>query len=112
MALWFAFWYFYFGEETHGNMSAFERRDKGFTERQPNKLKKYISYIIFGLWVHFRVFPIILVPLLIMHEYHSVKEQKLKHTLKFVAEFGLVAGGVFIALAVYYYFIYGYDFLH
>ena len=54
-------------------MSAYERQDKGIVERQPNKVRKYISYVIFGLWVHFRVFPIILVPLLIMHEYHSVK---------------------------------------
>lgn len=112
MALASAFWYFYFGGDVHGNMSPVERVDKGYGERQPNTLKKYISYAIFGLWVHFRVYPIVLVPLLIMHEYHSAKEDKLKKTINFVLEFGLVSGGVFLGLAAFCYYLYGYDFLH
>ena len=62
--------------------------------------------------MHFRVFPIILVPLLIMYEYHSVKKDNFKQALKFALDFGLVAGGVFIILAAYFYYLYGYDFLH
>lgn len=84
MTLGAAFWYFYFGGEANGNMSANERREKGLIERQPNTLKKYISYVLFGLWVHFRVYPIIMVPLLIMYEYHSAPKDKLKHTFKFI----------------------------
>jgi hypothetical protein len=68
-----AFWYFYVGGEGHGNMSPVERIDRGVTERQPNILRRYVSYMLFGLWVHFRVYPIILVPMLIMHEYYSYK---------------------------------------
>lgn len=62
--------------------------------------------------MHFRVYPIIFVPLLIMHEYHSAKENKLKQAINFTIEFGLVAGGVFLALAAFFYHLYGYDFLH
>lgn len=47
-----------------------------------------------------------------MHEYHSFRENKLKKTFLFVLEFGLVSGGVFLALAGYFYYLYGYEFLH
>jgi len=67
--------------------------------------------MLFGLWVHFRVYPIILVPLLIMHEYNSHKDDKLKKTIKFTLEFGLISGGVFLALAAYFYLLYGWDFI-
>jgi len=35
-----------------------------------------------------------------------------KRAVEFTIEFGLVAGGVFIALAAFFYYLYGYDFLH
>ena len=73
MALASAFWYFYIGGDCTGNMSPVEKIDKGISERQPCWIRRYISYAIFGLWVHFRVYPVIFVPMLIMHEYHSVK---------------------------------------
>jgi len=112
MTLAAAFLYFYFGGEAHGNMSALERRGKGIIHLQPCRIRRYISYVLFGLWVHFRVFPVILLPLLIMYEFYSVKKNRWSHTFKYVLEFGLVSGGVFIALAVYYYWLYGYEFLH
>ena len=46
-----------------------------------------------------------------MYEYHSVKKDNFKQALKFALDFGLVAGGVFIILAAYFYHLYGYDFL-
>jgi hypothetical protein len=61
--------------------------------------------------VHFRVYPIIFVPLLVMHEYHSAKENKAKAAVKFAVEFGVVAGGVFLALAAYFYSLYGFQFI-
>lgn len=93
-------------------MTAFERRELGIVDLQPNRLKRYISYIIYGLWVHFRVFPIILLPMLIMYEFHSVKQNRWRHLIKYILEFGLISGGVFIGLSVYFYILYGYDFLH
>ena len=47
-----------------------------------------------------------------MYEYHSVKENQFKHAFKFALEFGLIAGGVFLALAFYFYRIYGYTFIY
>lgn len=49
--------------------------------------------------------------MLVMHEYHSFKEDKLKKTIKFVLEFGLISGGTFLALAAYFYLLYGWDFI-
>ena len=69
-----AFAYFYFGGTSHGNMSADERKEKGITDLQPCRVKRYIAYMLYGLWVHFRVFPIILLPMLLMYEFYSVKE--------------------------------------
>lgn len=112
MAIIYAFFYYFFGDDVDGHMSAFERRDKGLVERQPDRMKRYISYAIFGFAVHFRVFPIIFVPFIIMYEYFSVQKNKLLHTLKFTIEFGLISGGVFLILAGYFYNLYGYDFLH
>lgn len=112
MAFIYAFLYYFFGDDVNGEMSAYERRDRGIIERQPDRLKRYISYAIFGFAVHFRVFPIIFVPLFIMYEYYSVKVNKLWHTIKFTLEFGLISGGVFLLLAGYFYNLYGFDFLH
>jgi GPI mannosyltransferase 1 subunit M len=93
-------------------MTAFERREKNIVDLQPNHIKRYVSYMIYGLWVHFRVFPILLLPMLVMYEFHSVKKGRWRHLFKYLLEFGLISGGVFIALSVYYYSLYGYDFLH
>ena len=67
MAFLFAFLYYYFGNQANGFMSAFERRDRGYAERQPEVIKKYLSYVIFGLALHFRLSLITIVPLLIMY---------------------------------------------
>ena len=112
MTLATAFLYFYFGGKANGNMSALERRDNGIIDLQPCRIKRYIAYVLFGLWVHFRVFPVILLPMFIMYEFYSVKKNRWSHTFKYILEFGLISGGVFIALAVYFYSLYGYDFLH
>ena len=67
MTLAFAFLYFYFGGDADGTMSANERKEKGITTLQPCRIRRYVSFMFFGLWVHFRVFPVILLPLLIMY---------------------------------------------
>jgi len=112
MAFLYAFFYYFFGDQVNGEMSAYERRDRGIEERQPDRLKRYISYAIFGFCVHFRVFPIIFVPLFIMYEFYSAQKNKWLHTFKFILEFGIISGGVFLLLAGYFYNLYGYDFLH
>lgn len=69
-----------------------------------------ISYIIYGIWVHLRVYPIILLPLLLMHEYYTYGSS-IKTLLKQTVQIGLIGGGVFIILGVIFYLKYGYDFL-
>ena len=36
----------------------------------------------------------------------------MKKAIEFTIEFGLVSGGVFMALAVFFYYLYGYDFVY
>lgn len=112
VALYFAFLYFYFSESVSGSISAYERRDKGLMVRQPDRIKRYLSYAVFGLVVHFRIFPVIFVPLMIMHEYHSVKKDKFQHAFKFTIEFALISSSMFLVLAAFFYNLYGYDFLY
>ncbi len=63
----FAFLYNYFGNQLNAFMSAFETRDRGHADRQPQIIKKYLSYPIFGLVLHFRLSLITIVPLLAMY---------------------------------------------
>jgi len=63
----YAFLYFYFGGSAHGNMSAIERKKQGIVDLQPCRIRRYVSYALYGLLVHFRVFPIIFLPMLIMY---------------------------------------------
>lgn len=93
-------------------MTAFQRRAQGIVDLQPSRVKRYVAYIIYGLWVHFRVFPIILLPMLVMYEFHSVKKDRWRHLFKYLLEFGFISGGVFLALTAYFYSLYGHDFLH
>lgn len=65
-------------------MTAEDRQKKGIVDLQPNKFKRYTAYVIYGLWVHFRVFPIILVPMLVMYEFYSVKQNRYRHLLKYL----------------------------
>lgn len=111
LALAAAFWFFYFGDEVHGNMSPIERADNLLSERQPSPIRRYFSYALFGLWAHFSLYPIIFVPLLVMHEYHSVKENRTQHAAKFAIEFLLVSGGVFLTLGLFFYGLYGIKFI-
>ena len=60
--------------------------------------------------MHLRVYPIVLLPLLLMHEYYAYGS-KLKVLIRQVVEIGLVAGGVFLLLAFVFYALYGYSFL-
>lgn len=46
-----------------------------------------------------------------MYEYYSVKDNQLQHAVKFAVEFITVSGGVFLLLAVFYYNLYGDDYL-
>lgn len=66
--------------------------------------------MIYGLWVHLRVYPIILLPLILMHEYYAYGKS-MTILIKQVVQIGLISGGVFIFLAFVFYLKYGYSFL-
>lgn len=69
LALMYAFWYCYFGGQANGNQSGLQAITHKVTVRQPDWRLRWASYFLYGLWVHFRVYPIVLLPLLLAHEY-------------------------------------------
>ena len=46
--------------------------------------------------------------MLVMYEFYSVKQNRYRHLFKYLLEFGLISGGVFVSLSVYFYTLYGY----
>ena len=67
---------------------------------------------MYGLWVHFRVYPIILLPILLIHEYKLSKQQSnTSFLIKFI-KISIFSGTPFILLLLYFYRLYGYPFLH
>lgn len=107
LALMYAFWYYFFTGEINGNQSCFQIITNKISTQQP---KRWISYIIFGLWVHLRVYPIILVPLIVCYQYES-NNKNFKIALRKFIQMGLLSGGVFVALGGLFYSIYGYSFI-
>lgn len=69
LALMYGFWYYYFGGDATGNQAGLHAINNKIETSQPNTTMKWVSYLIFGLWVHVRVYPIVLLPLLLVHEY-------------------------------------------
>jgi hypothetical protein len=67
LALMYAFWYYYFGDEATGNQSCLQVINNKIKATQPNWRLRWLSYFIFGFWVHVRIYPIILLPLLLYH---------------------------------------------
>lgn len=110
LALMYAFWYFFFGGEASGNQALVQPT----TQQQPQPVpwKRYAAYAVFGLWVHVRVYPIVLVPLFFMHAYHSVRDDRFKNAVKSTVELGLVAGGVFLGLGLFFWALYGNKFVY
>jgi phosphatidylinositol glycan class M len=106
----YAFWYYYFGGETTGNQACLHITNSKINETQPNWKLRWISYLIYGLWVHIRLYPIILLPLLLFHEYES-RNKSWKALFRLFVELGIGAGGVFIGLGALFYAIYGSNFI-
>ncbi len=73
--------------------------------------RKIIAYVAYGLWVHFRVYPIIFLPLIFTQYYKSYKKNAFKETAKEILQMGIVSGGVFLILLFVFYEKYGFAFL-
>lgn len=67
------FWTFKFIFEVNGNITLEHilNRSKKIIDRRKFS---WIGYVLYGLWIHFRVYPIIFFPLIIMHEYKLSKK--------------------------------------
>lgn len=65
LALMFWTWFFIFG--TNGNAILNNNSPKNIN-KENNQTQKIIGYCLYGLWVHFRVYPIIFLPLIMIHE--------------------------------------------
>jgi phosphatidylinositol glycan class M len=75
-------------------------------------MHKIYAYVLYGMWVHFRAYPIIFLPLILVYEYrHFLNGSKSKFVGTFM-KIGLIAGGLFIFLLVLFYSLYGEDFIH
>ena len=79
---------------------------------QSNTIHRIYAYIIYGLWVHFRIYPIIFLPLILIYEYRNYTNQTAQKLLSTFTKMALFAGGVFVILLVIFYALYGEDFLN
>lgn len=71
-----------------------------------NRKFAWLGYVLYGLWVHFRVYPIVLLPLILIHEYKLCQRTNQKFVIKFIA-ISLLAGGTFLGLFAMFYLKYG-----
>jgi len=106
----YAFWYYYFGGSASGNFTFMKLKNEKVDSLQPEQWKRLLSYVIYGLWVHIRVYPIIFLPIILAHEYHVYGKSK-SGLIKQIIQIGLIGGGVFVLLALIFYLKYGYSFL-
>ena len=59
-------WWYWFGFEGDGN-SIFEEKGAKKVVISDGRNYAWVSYVIYGLWVHFRVYPIIFLPMILIH---------------------------------------------
>ena len=111
LCLLYAFWSLYWGGKADGHKSILEMRAKRVDQHQPSVQKRWASYAIFGLLVHFRIYPILFVPFILAHQYHLSHTNKVSALIKGFFEISLVAGGVFLGLGLLFYSWYGRQFV-
>jgi hypothetical protein len=75
MALMYAFWYFMFGKNFSGNLVPDQIKLRKIDEMQSNLMHRIYAYAIYGLWVHFRIYPIIFLPLILIYEHRNFVNQ-------------------------------------
>lgn len=107
LALMFSSFYFIFS--TNGNVVL----EDGLNKKAPladNRHSPWIGYLLYGLWAHFRLYPIIFLPLVLLHERKLCHKTKSSFLRKFL-QIGVLAGGIFLALLALFTYKYGYVFL-
>ena len=70
------YWCFYFIFRQNGNCGLENRLTQFINISSGYGLKTILGYSLYGLWVHFRIYPIIFLPILIVNEYYLSKKTK------------------------------------
>lgn len=101
------FWTFYllFGRE--GNSILALPGNKAKCTLHPRMM---LGYLLYGLWVHFRVYPIILLPIILIHLYKATPNN-FKLFVVEAAKMALLSGGTFLLLLALFYSYYGWVFI-
>jgi phosphatidylinositol glycan class M len=107
LALMYLTFYFVFGK--NGNI-VFESVLNKKARCEDLRRWSWLGYMLYGLWVHMRVYPIILLPVILVHEYKLAEKAKASFFKKFVV-ISFFAGGTFTSLFLIFYYLYGYEFL-
>ena len=75
-------------------------------------MHKIYAYALYGLWVHFRGYPIIFLPLILVYEYRNFLNNSKSKLIGEFLKMGLIAGGVFTFLLALFYSLYGEEFIN
>lgn len=61
------------------------------------------AYVIYGVWVHLRIYPIIFLPLILLFEYRSCINQSYSKLTSNFVKMAIFAGGIFAFLLLAFY---------
>ena len=85
------------------------------------KKQVVLSALVYGFAVHFKIYPIVYVPSILIFldrtTYRGIPKSTWKFPISFIANrdrivFGAISGGLFLSLIGIFYHIYGYEFLY
>ena len=104
------YWCFYFIFKQNGNSGLSNKLNKYLQIQSLPSHTLLFGYLLYGLWVHFRIYPIIFLPVLIAHQYHLCKKTSSSFLLAFM-QLAFISGGTFLALLGIFYSLYGNKFI-
>ena len=104
------YWCFYFIFQHNGNSALHNKLNKYIQIKPLPTFSLLLGYFLYGLWVHFRIYPIIFLPALLVHQYHMSKKTSQSFLLNFI-QLALVSGAAFLTLFFIFFSLYGHQFI-
>lgn len=104
------YWCFYFIFKQNGNSGLQNKFNKYIKIKPQFSLSLIFGYVLYGLWVHFRLYPIVFLPILIAHQYHLSKKSSTSFILNFMY-LAFVSGATFLVLLGVFFQLYGQNFI-